>query len=280
MPPPSSEAEVAEVLDLLTFGELTVEGRLVDASNLALLARVELDGVSAHAMYKPVRGERPLWDFPDGTLAAREVAAFLVSSASGWGVVPPTVLRDGPMGEGSVQLWIGDPGDDPEAADVADEALIDVVPREDVRPGWLPVFEAEMADGAPVVVVHADRPDLASTAVLDAVINNADRKGSHLRLREGTVWGFDHGVTFNAEPKLRTVLWGWMGQPLPEQDLERLRALAADLVASGSALAGELEGLLTVAERAALQARVAQLLRRGRFPRPGGGWPAVPWPPL
>ena len=280
MPPPSSEAEVAEVLDLLTFGELTVEGRLVDASNLALLARVELEGVSTHVMYKPVRGERPLWDFPDGTLAARETAAFLVSSVGEWGVVPPTVLRDGPMGEGSVQLWIGDPEADAADVDAPDEALIDVVPREEVRPGWLPVFEAEMADGAPVVVVHADRPDLASTAVLDAVINNADRKGSHLRLQEGTVWGFDHGVTFNVEPKLRTVLWGWMGEPLPGEDLERLRVLAADLSATGSRLAAELEPLLTLAEREALEARVAALLRRGRFPRPGGGWPAVPWPPL
>ena len=280
MSPPTSEAEVAEVLDLLAFGELTVEGRLVDASNMALLARVEYEGVSAHAMYKPVRGERPLWDFPDGTLAARETAAFAVSSLGGWGVVPPTVLRDGPMGEGSVQLWIGDPDEDAGGEDVPDEALIDVVPRAEVRAGWLPVFEAEMADGAPVVVVHADRPDLASAAVLDAVINNADRKGSHLRLLGGTVWGFDHGVTFNAEPKLRTVLWGWMGQPLPEADLERLTHLSGELGRAGSPLVDELEPLLTRAEVEALQERVSRLLRRGRFPRPGGGWPAVPWPPL
>ena len=281
MSPPTTAAEVAAVLELLTLGELTVEGQLVDASNVALLARVELDGVGVHAMYKPVRGERPLWDFPDGTLAGREVASFVVSAAGGWGIVPPTVLRDGPLGQGSVQLWIGDPDEaGSDGVPVAEEPLIDVVPRRAIRPGWLPVFEAELSGGDPVVVVHADRPDLASAAVLDAVINNGDRKGSHLRLQGGTVWGFDHGVTFNVEPKLRTVLWGWMGEPLPAQELERLRRLVDELSRPASRLSTDLEPLITAAEVAALQARIEALLRRGRYPRPSGGWPAVPWPPL
>ncbi|HET7661593.1 MAG TPA: SCO1664 family protein [Oryzihumus sp.] len=266
------------MLELLTLGEIEVQGRLVDASNLALLTTVEHAGRTAHAMYKPVRGERPLWDFPEGTLAGRETAAWVVSEAGGWGVVPPTVLREGPLGPGSVQLWIGPAEEDVDLS--AQEALIDVVPRSRVRPGWLPVFEGETHEGEPVVVVHADRPDLASTAVLDAAINNADRKGSHLRLEAGSLWGFDHGVSFNVEPKLRTVLWGWMGQPLPERDLERLGRLSAELDAESSAVRTALAPLLTVEEVEALRARVSRLLGRGRFPRPGGAWPAVPWPPL
>jgi len=238
--PPTTDHELAEVLDLLTFGALELEGQLVDASNMALLARVELDGVQARVMYKPVRGERPLWDFPDGTLAGREAAAFVVSALGGWHVVPPTVLRDGPLGDGSVQLWIDTP--DGPAADDASHAgtrdrhvtvpdgrpapgavtpapLIEVLPPEEVSAGWLPVFDAQLPDGSAVVVAHADRADLAATAVFDAVINNADRKGSHLVLDScARLWGFDHGVTFHAEPKLRTVLWGWLGEQIGEED--------------------------------------------------------------
>lgn len=235
-------------------------------------------------MYKPVRGERPLWDFPRGTLANREAASYVVSAAGGWDVVPPTVLRDGPAGRGTVQLWIegldGSGAEDGPTLPRPDE-LVDLVPRGKVEPGWLPVFEAELHTGEPVVVVHADRPDLAGVAVLDVVINNADRKGSHLVLdRRGSLWGFDHGLSFHEELKLRTVLWGWAGAPLPDVELSRLDGLAVALDTATSSLAQALEQLLAPAELEALRARVAGLLRTGRFPRPGNRWPAVPWPPL
>ena len=221
-------------MELLTLGELEIEGQLVDASNLALLARLERGGVETRVMYKPVRGERPLWDFPSGTLANREAASYVVSAAGGWDVVPPTVLRDGPAGRGTVQLWIEglDGTDDEDVVVPRPEGLVDLVPAGRVEPGWLPVFEAELHNGSPVVVAHADRPDLAAVAVLDIVINNADRKGSHLVLdRQGSLWGFDHGLSFHEELKLRTVLWGWAGTPLPDVELSRLDALATDLSA-------------------------------------------------
>jgi uncharacterized repeat protein (TIGR03843 family) len=281
--PPSTEAEAAELLELLTLGDLEIEGQLIDASNLALLARLERDGVETRVMYKPIRGERPLWDFPSGTLAYREAASYVVSAAGGWDVVPPTVLRDGPAGRGTVQLWIeGLDGTDDEGVVVPrPEGLVELIPAGRMEPGWLPVFEAELHNGSPVVVAHADRPDLAGVAVLDIVINNADRKGSHLVLdRQGSLWGFDHGLSFHEEPKLRTVLWGWAGTPLPDVELSRLDALATDLGAPSSSLAQGLDALLAPAEVQALRARVDGLLRRGRFPVPGRRWPAVPWPPL
>ncbi len=221
-------------MELLTLGELEIEGQLVDASNLALLARLERGGVETRVMYKPVRGERPLWDFPSGTLANREAASYVVSAAGGWDVVPPTVLRDGPAGRGTVQLWIEglDGTDDEDVVVPRPEGLVDLVPAGRMEPGWLPVFEAELHNGSPVVVAHADRPDLAAVAVLDIVINNADRKGSHLVLdRQGSLWGFDHGLSFHEELKLRTILWGWAGTPLPDVELSRLDALATDLSA-------------------------------------------------
>jgi uncharacterized repeat protein (TIGR03843 family) len=238
-------------------------------------------------MYKPIRGERPLWDFPTGTLAHREAASYLVSAAGGWDVVPPTVLRDGPAGRGTVQLWIeGLDGDDSDGSMdgvvlPTPDQLVDLLPAGRVGPGWLPVFEAELHTGAPVVVAHADRPDLASVAVLDVVINNADRKGSHLALdRQGSLWGFDHGLSFHEELKLRTVLWGWAGTRLPDVELARLDGVARALGSPTSSLAQALDGLLAPTEVQALRERVDGLLRSGRFPRPGRRWPAVPWPPL
>lgn len=265
-----------DVLDLLTFGELELQGQLTEASNLALLGRVSLDGVDAAVMYKPVDGERPLWDFPNAVLADREAAAFAVSAAAGWGLVPPTVLRDGPAGDGSVQLWIGDPQCTPDIS-----ALIDIVAPSELAPGWLPVFSGRTAERYAVVVAHADRPDLQAAALLDAVINNGDRKGSHLVLDErGGLWGFDHGVSFHPEPKLRTVLWGWAGEPIPEAEIDRLERLATWLADPSTALHQTLARVLPRPEMRALVRRVDTLLRRGRFPRPSGDWPAVPWPPL
>jgi len=271
---PSTQEEVAQVLDVLAFGEIEIEGRLVDASNMALRGHLELDDIRTRVIYKPVQGERSLWDFPDGTLASRESAAFVLSAVGGWNIVPPTVLREGPLGPGSVQFWV-------DALEGASQSLVDVVTPAELEPGWLPVLEAQLADGSAVVVAHADLPELASAAVFDAVINNADRKGSHLVLDQfGTLWGFDHGVSCHAEPKLRTVLWGWVGQPLPEAELARLEALSGWLSTARSPVSRTLAGLLSPAEVEAVSRRIAGLLASGRFPQPNSRGPAVPWPPL
>lgn len=274
LPAASTQEEIAHVLDVLAFGEIEIEGRLVDASNVALRGQLELGDIRTRVIYKPVSGERPLWDFPDGTLAQREAASFVLSAVGGWNVVPPTVLREGPLGPGSVQVWV-------DTVEDAAESLIAVVPTAELTPDWLPVLEAQLADGTEVVVAHADRPELASAAVFDVVINNADRKGSHLVLDEsGSLWGFDHGVTCHAEPKLRTVLWGWVGQPLPAVELARLEALSGWLGNERSPVARTLRGLLSPAEVEAVSRRIAGLLTTGRFPEPNGRGPAVPWPPL
>ncbi|HET7396881.1 MAG TPA: SCO1664 family protein [Intrasporangium sp.] len=254
-------------------GPVEVVGRVADSSNLAVLARlVEHDG--AHVIYKPVRGERPLWDFPDGTLAGREVAAYLTSRLGGWDLVPPTVLRDGPLGPGSMQLWIGDP-----FAPVADDRVVDLVPARRIPRGWVGVVDGETPHGASVRLVHQELADVRSLAVLDAVLNNSDRKGSHcLRDDTGRLWGIDHGVCFSPTPKLRTVLWGWAGEPLPDADRARLSRLSDEL--GRARVRTELERLLPEADVAALEARVHRLLQSGRHPLPSPGWPPVPWPPL
>jgi uncharacterized repeat protein (TIGR03843 family) len=228
---------------LLREGALEVRGRLVDASNATLYCVVALDGVEAACVYKPVRGERPLWDFPDGTLAGRELAAYLVSEATGWGLVPPTVLRDGPFGPGMCQLWV----DVDESVDLGE-------------------------------LVASDLPDLRRMAVLDAVINNADRKGGHLLpTPQGQVVGIDHGVCFAVEDKLRTVLWQWRGEPLPAEACEVLLRLRAALAAElGVALAQH----LTRREVRRTSERVERLIVEGTFPHPSEDWPAVPWPPF
>ncbi|WP_308016561.1 SCO1664 family protein [Jidongwangia harbinensis] len=259
-----------DALQLLTRGAMELEGRLVDASNTTLRAEITLDGLTRRCVYKPVRGERPLWDFPDGTLAGREVSAYLVSQATGWGLVPPTVLRDGPLGPGACQLWIDEPDDA--------ETLIGFVPAYEVPPGWFAVANARDEDGDAYALAHADDPRLARLAVLDAVINNADRKGGHvLYAPEGTIYGVDHGVSFHVENKLRTVLWGWTGKPIPAESLETLTALGANL---DGTLGATLEQHLTVSEVQHLRLRVRRLGRSGRFPKPPPDWPAVPWPPV
>lgn len=281
---PRTESEVAQVLDLLDQGSIEVVGRVVDASNLAVLVDVvAAEGslpqrVTRRAIYKPVRGERPLWDFPEGTLAGREVASWVLSRALGYGVVPPTVLREGPYGVGSVQLWIGDPFA-PTQTGASD--VVRVVPAGRTPPGWVAVVDGEGPGGRAVTVVHEDAADLRGAAVLDAVLNNSDRKGSHLvRDGAGVLWGFDHGLTLHEEPKLRTVLWGWAGQPLREQDLTKLAGLEQDLADAASALRTSLDALLPGGDVRALAARVGRLRREGIHPRPGRGWPALPWPPL
>jgi uncharacterized repeat protein (TIGR03843 family) len=236
-------AESHDVLDLLRRAELVVEGRLVDASNATLYCSAALDGTTVAVVYKPVRGERPLWDFPDGTLAGREVAAYLVSAATGWDVVPPTVLREGPFGPGMCQLWV----DVDESVDLA-------------------------------ALARSEHPDLRRMAVFDAVVNNADRKGGHLLPRaDGRVLGVDHGVCFSAEDKLRTLLWQWRGLPLPEEAVDVLSGLRAQLEGS---LCESLHELLTAREVRATVARVDRLLRTREHPQPSADWPAIPWPPF
>lgn len=235
--------DLDSALAVLRDGELSIEGRLVDASNATLYCGISLDDVDAACVYKPIRGERPLWDFPDGTLAYREVAAYAVSEATGWTVVPPTVLRDGPYGLGMVQLWI----------DIDDTVDLPTLTR-------------------------SDSPALRRMAVLDAVVNNADRKGGHLLpIPGGHVYGVDHGVCFSEEDKLRTLLWGWRGEPLLDEAVEVLSRLRAEME---GALGSQLRGLLSAGEVRATTRRIGRLLSTGVHPMPSGDWPAIPWPPF
>jgi uncharacterized repeat protein (TIGR03843 family) len=232
-------------LEFLAAGELEIEGRLIAASNATMYCTVRHAGREANCVYKPVAGERPLWDFPPGTLAAREVAAYAVSRAAGWDLVPPTVMRDGPYGPGMCQLWID-------------------------------------ADGSTDLVAlarSADHPQLREMAVFDAVVNNADRKIGHLLpLPGGRLYGCDHGVCFGEEYKLRTVLWQWRGLELPASSLDALARLEQEM--HSGELAGQLSAGLSPAEVRATRKRV-ELLRKHRVhPYPPENWPAVPWPPV
>lgn len=240
--------EKATSLRLLRDGEMTVVGRLLTASNATFFCMVAGVGedpertVAASCVYKPIRGERPLFDFPDGTLACREVGAHAVSEATGWDIVPPTVMRDGPFGEGMVQLWV-------EVDDSVD----------------------------PAELIGSDNPALRRIAVLDAVLNNADRKGGHLLpLPDGRVQGIDNGLCFSIEPKLRTVLWRWRGQPLTDDERGILAGLRDRLTGD---LGDELRPLLAPDEINATSRRIEALLESGVLPRPDRNRPAVPWPP-
>jgi hypothetical protein len=235
--------DVAAALEMLRVGAIDVQGRLVDASNATLYCSINCGGADAFCVYKPVRGERPLWDFPDGTLAGREVAAYRLSEALGWAIVPPTVLRDGPFGEGMVQLWM----DGDETVDLAG-------------------------------LIRADLPPLRRMVAFDAVINNADRKGGHLiPMPDGHIYGVDHGVTFHHQDKLRTVLWTWAGDPLDDEAIDTLSDLRAQLEGQ---LGDDLRKLLTRREVAATIRRLDRLLTQRRYPEPSGDWPAIPWPPF
>ncbi|CAN5700291.1 SCO1664 family protein [soil metagenome] len=217
-------------------------GRLSDASNATFLCRLGDAEAGPLCVYKPVKGERPLDDFPSHTLARREVAAHLLSEVAGWRIVPPTILRDGPFGAGMAQAWI-EP--DPE---------IDVVE----------------------LVLRADER-LRRICLFDALANNADRKGGHLLATDaGHVWGVDHGICFAVEPKLRTVLWQWRGEALDEAEIGVVRRVRSDL---DGALGAALGDLLSAAEVAASVRRADALLADGRFPMPDPLRPAVPWPP-
>jgi uncharacterized repeat protein (TIGR03843 family) len=262
---------VTDLLTDLLTGELTILGRIMPASNHTFLGRLACPGEPAEAepqvVYKPIAGERPLWDFTDGTLADREYAAWLVSESLGWRVVPPTVLRDGPHGPGMVQLWQEpDPAQEP----------VDVVPAGDVPPGMLHVLDAVGGDDSPVSLIHEDSAALRRMAIFDAMVNNTDRKGGHvLAMPDGHRFGVDHGVCFHVDDKLRTVLWGWSGARLDDEELD-----AVGQVADDDALAETLREHLTAREVDALRRRCARLLRTRAFPLADGGWPSIPWPPF
>jgi hypothetical protein len=234
----------SDALAFLESAPVRLVGRLVDASNATFYCELGDEGArSAHAVYKPIEGERPLDDFPDGSLARREVAAWLVSEASGLAVVPPTIIRDGPFGPGMLQLWI-------EVDDRAD----------------------------PLTLVLTRDPRLRRIALLDLVMNNADRKGGHLLPTGlGSILGCDHGICFASEPKLRTVLWGWAGEPFDDADRDALSAIGVALDAD---LGRELARLLSPDEVDATRVRLGSLLRLGRFPTPDRGRRVIPWPPF
>jgi uncharacterized repeat protein (TIGR03843 family) len=232
-----------ESLELLSAGSLEVLGLLPYSSNYVFLARVCKDAAEALAVYKPRRGERPLWDFPRGTLAARELAAFRVSEVAGWGIVPPTVMRrDAPMGTGSVQLFIDH---DPERH-------------------YFTLLEQRLED-------------FGVFATFDVVVNNADRKAGHiLEDASGRLWGVDHGVSFHVEEKLRTVIWHLAGKPLDAVSLEGLRRLRTAL-SGDEGLGEQLTRLLSRREATATLVRVEQLLSNPRLPSPGSDY-HLPWP--
>lgn len=234
------------LLDLETLSQspLTVEGRLVDASNATLYGSVSLSTEKTFAVvYKPIAGERPLWDFNEGNLASREVAAYKVSIWLGFDCVPPTVLRDGPYGPGAVQQWI----DVDESVDI-------------------------------IALGQSDRKEIRQMALFDAVINNTDRKFGHiLPSPTGEIYGCDHGVTFHVDNKLRTVIWQFAGDEFSQQERESLQRLRDLLDGQGRS---NLSTLLSQDEITALQKRLDNLLESGIFPFPSQEWPAIPWPPV
>ncbi|BBY53386.1 SCO1664 family protein [Mycobacterium koreense] len=266
----------AEVRAALDDGELEVLGRLRAASNATFLCQVSVGDVAVHCVYKPVAGEQPLWDFPDGTLAGRERAAYLVSEHLGWNIVPYTVIRDGPAGPGMVQRWVDDPTDGTDDAPPAD--LVDVVPAGRVPAGYLSVLDAYDYAGAEVTLIHADDPRLYRMAVFDVLINNADRKGGHiLPGADGALYGVDHGVALHVQDKLRTVLWGWAGKPVDEDTLAPVAQLAADLDDGTGELAAALAENITAAEVGALRHRARALLADPVMPSADRHRP-IPWP--
>jgi uncharacterized repeat protein (TIGR03843 family) len=261
---------VPDVRNVLSDGELTVVGQVVHASNATLVCDARLDSQTVRCVYKPVRGERPLWDFPDGTLAGREVASYLVSEALGWGVIPLTILRDGPFGPGMVQRWIDTREDSTDRLD-----FVDICPVDEVPDGWLPVLRARDMDGSDVALVHADDPQLQRMAVLDIVLNNADRKGGHvLEDLDGHVYGIDHGICLHSQNKLRTVLWGWADSTVDQALLTDLDKLARRFDGD---FADVLREHITGAEVAALHHRITALLEQPVMPRPIGER-RIPWP--
>jgi uncharacterized repeat protein (TIGR03843 family) len=230
-----------------------------------------------HCVYKPVAGEAPLWDFPDGTLAGRELSAHLISASLGWDIVPYTIIRDGPAGSGMLQLWVDQPGDTTDDGEDLESGpdLVDLLPVGHIPPGFLPVLRAYDYAGDEVTLVHADDARLHRMAVFDVLINNADRKGGHiLSALDGHVYGVDHGVSLHVEDKLRTVLWGWAGKPVDDETLETVARLRDDLRGT---LGEQLREHITAREVDALRRRAVGLLDDPVMPSPDRHRP-IPWP--
>jgi uncharacterized repeat protein (TIGR03843 family) len=245
-------------------GTLEPIGQLRDASNGSLLCQ---DDSESLFVYKPVAGERPLWDFPEDTLSGREVAAANLDGLLGWGLVPPTRwIPDGPVGPGMVQKWV----------DEVDELRpVNIFDAQSAPSGWLIVLEAADQRGNPVVLAHDSSESLMRMALFDAIVNNADRKAGHvLADSTGRIFAIDHGVCFNEEPKLRTVLWGWVDQPILELDLTTIEVLQRTL----GDFHDQIDPYLTLAESHELRQRIAGLLKTQMFPQPNTQWPAIPWP--
>lgn len=230
-------------LSALASGELELLGLLPNSSNYTFLARARTSEREVLAVYKPRRGETPLWDFPRGTLCQREVAAFVVARELGWPDIPPTLLRPGPEGPGSVQLFV------------------------------------EFDPTEHYFTLEGTRDDVfRRIAVFDLIVNNADRKGGHCLLApDGTIWVVDHGVCFHEEPKLRTVIWRFVGEPIEPELLADLTRLRERL--EKGALRDELAELLSAEELDALGDRIRTVIDGGAFPEPGPGRP-YPWPPV
>jgi uncharacterized repeat protein (TIGR03843 family) len=261
--------------EVLRRGELTVIGRIRSASNATFLCEAHLGEAQAHCVYKPIAGEAPLWDFPDGTLAGRELSAYLVSDALGWNIVPYTIIRDGPAGRGMLQLWVDQPGDEVGDEPASGPDLVDLLPAGHIPPGFLPVLRAYDYAGDEVTLVHADDIRLRRMAVFDVLINNADRKGGHVLCGvDGQVYGVDHGVSLHVEDKLRTVLWGWAGKPVDDETLETVARLRDQL---RGRLGEQLCEHITGREVDALHARTVALLSNPVMPTPDRRRP-IPWP--
>lgn len=252
-------------------GTMRLLGRLTGASNGTFLVEVtDEEGTARRCIHKPVAGERPLWDFPTGTLAEREVASARLSARAGFDVVPPTTLVDGPFGMGMLQQWID--------ADRL-EQWVRIDPPGRTPPGWFAILEGVDGDDNDVVLAHADHEALRRIALFDAIINNSDRKGYHLlpvSAESGEhsmtrVWGVDHGVTWHQDDKLRTILWGWAGEPLRDDEIGLVTL--ADEVIDG------LDDLISADEVIAAHRRCERLLEGG-MPLPSDDWPSIPWPPL
>jgi hypothetical protein len=232
-----------DILEILEKGTVALEGLVPWGSNYTFLIRVCKGDEDVKAIYKPRKGERPLWDFARGTLHQRERAAFLISEALGWRLVPPTVLRDGPHGDGSVQFFI----------------------EHDADQHYF-TFEGQYPEQVQRIVL------------LDAIINNADRKSGHVLLdAAGRLWAIDHGVCFHSDPKLRSVIWEYASLPIPPEDMKALIRLKDHLAGRKSSLWCELSALLSSQEMSAVEHRLAQLIEAGTFPQPGPGR-HYPWP--
>jgi hypothetical protein len=239
------ELTTVETVDLLQTGTMELEGLVYWGSNYTFLVRVCGPGAEINAVYKPRKGERPLWDFPPGTLCLREQAAYLTSEALGWNLVPATVLRDGPHGWGSVQRFVEH---DP------DEHYF--------------TFQGRY------------RNQLQKVVLFDLLVNNADRKGGHLLLDEsGHIWSIDHGICFHTEYKLRTVIWEFAGEPIAQPLHADLQRFQTALAAGTRTEIMKLKQLLTEREQAALVDRLARLIAQPYFPQPGPGR-HYPWPPV